>query len=38
MQCHVALQKKVDEVRADIGIALDGDADRVIIVDENGSI
>lgn len=34
----VALQKKVDEVRADIGIALDGDADRVIIVDENGSI
>jgi phosphoglucosamine mutase len=34
----VALQKKVDEVRADIGIALDGDADRVIIVDENGAI
>ena len=33
-----ALQKKVDEVRADIGIALDGDADRVIIVDENGDI
>jgi phosphoglucosamine mutase len=32
------LQKKVHEVRADIGIALDGDADRVIIVDENGQI
>src|SRR5690606_1073006 len=30
-----ALCKKVHEVRADIGIALDGDADRVIIVDEN---
>jgi phosphoglucosamine mutase len=34
----VALQKKVDEVRADIGIALDGDADRVIIIDENGTV
>ncbi|MBP1848860.1 phosphoglucosamine mutase [Rhizobium halophytocola] len=33
-----ALQKKVHEVRADIGIALDGDADRVIIVDEHGTI
>lgn len=33
-----ALQKKVHEVRADIGIALDGDADRVIIVDEKGEI
>ncbi len=32
------LQKKVHEVRADIGIALDGDADRVIIVDEKGQI
>jgi phosphoglucosamine mutase len=32
------LQKKVHEVRADIGIALDGDADRVIIVDEKGNI
>ncbi|MET1412650.1 phosphoglucosamine mutase [Roseibium sp. HPY-6] len=31
-----ALSRKVHEVRADIGIALDGDADRVIIVDENG--
>ncbi len=29
---------KVHEVRADIGIALDGDADRVIIVDEKGRI
>ena len=33
-----SLQKKVHEVRADIGIALDGDADRVIIVDEHGEI
>jgi phosphoglucosamine mutase len=33
-----ALIKKVREVRADIGIALDGDADRVIIVDEAGKI
>ncbi|WP_137154720.1 phosphoglucosamine mutase [Rhizobium sp. FKL33] len=33
-----ALIKKVHEVRADIGIALDGDADRVIIVDEKGNI
>ncbi|WP_029040347.1 phosphoglucosamine mutase [Cucumibacter marinus] len=33
-----ALQAKVQEVRADIGIALDGDADRVIIVDENGEV
>jgi len=32
------LQKKVHEVRADIGIALDGDADRVTIVDETGAI
>ncbi len=31
-----ALQDKVREVRADIGIALDGDADRVLIVDEKG--
>jgi phosphoglucosamine mutase len=28
----------VHEVRADIGIALDGDADRVVIVDENGVV
>lgn len=33
-----ALAAKVKEVRADIGIALDGDADRVIIVDETGAI
>jgi phosphoglucosamine mutase len=33
-----SLIKKVHEVRADIGIALDGDADRVIIVDENGQV
>ena len=32
------LQRKVHEVRADLGIALDGDADRVIIVDEKGQI
>ncbi|MGL5446201.1 MAG: phosphoglucosamine mutase [Rhabdaerophilum sp.] len=32
------LQKKVREMRADIGIALDGDADRVLIVDEKGQI
>ena len=33
-----ALAKKVHEVRADIGIALDGDADRVLIIDEKGAI
>ncbi|MEE2950698.1 phosphoglucosamine mutase [Fulvimarina manganoxydans] len=33
-----ALIAKVREVRADIGIALDGDADRVLIVDERGQI
>ena len=32
-----ALRRKVHETRADIGIALDGDADRVIIVDENAN-
>src|SRR5665648_99459 len=32
------LIRKVQEVRADIGIALDGDADRVVIVDEKGCI
>ena len=31
-----ALAQKVREMRADIGIALDGDADRVLIVDEKG--
>ncbi|MFK8250347.1 phosphoglucosamine mutase [Ancylobacter terrae] len=33
-----ALCAKVREVRADIGIALDGDADRVIMVDEKGHL
>src|SRR5262245_22567479 len=32
------LCKKVREMRADIGIALDGDADRVLIADERGHI
>jgi phosphoglucosamine mutase len=32
------LRAKVREVRADVGIALDGDADRVIVVDERGEI
>ena len=32
------LARKVNEVRADIGIALDGDADRVIIVDEKSNV
>ena len=31
-----ALQAKVVETEADIGIALDGDADRLIVVDEKG--
>jgi len=33
-----AMQRKVREVRADFGIALDGDADRVVMTDEQGSI
>ncbi|ORE93471.1 phosphoglucosamine mutase [Acuticoccus yangtzensis] len=33
-----AIRAKVREVRADIGIALDGDADRVIVIDENGQV
>lgn len=33
-----ALIHKVKELRADIGIALDGDADRVLIVDEKGEL
>ena len=33
-----ALIAKVREIRADIGIALDGDADRVIVVDEKGRV
>ena len=31
-----AIRAKVVEVRADIGIALDGDADRLIVIDERG--
>jgi phosphoglucosamine mutase len=34
----LALSRKVNEVRADVGIALDGDADRVLIVDETGAV
>ena len=33
-----ALQDKVRETRADIGIALDGDADRLIVVDDNAKV
>ncbi|MEO1103137.1 MAG: phosphoglucosamine mutase [Pseudomonadota bacterium] len=33
-----AIRSKVLEVRADVGIALDGDADRVIIIDEKGKV
>jgi len=33
-----ALRRKVLEMRADIGIALDGDADRVVIADERGHL
>jgi phosphoglucosamine mutase len=33
-----ALMNKVREMRADIGIALDGDADRLLIVDERGKV
>ena len=33
-----AMAQKVKELRADIGIALDGDADRVVICDEHGQI
>lgn len=33
-----ALQQKVVETRADLGIAFDGDGDRVVMVDGNGAI
>jgi phosphoglucosamine mutase len=33
-----ALANAVREYRADLGIALDGDADRIVLVDENGTI
>jgi phosphoglucosamine mutase len=33
-----AMQKAVKEFRADIGIALDGDADRLVICDEKGQL
>jgi phosphoglucosamine mutase len=33
-----AMQRMVKEYRADIGIALDGDADRVVICDEKGQV
>ncbi|MCW5688035.1 MAG: phosphoglucosamine mutase [Pseudolabrys sp.] len=33
-----AISRKVREMRADIGIALDGDADRVMIIDERGHV
>ena len=34
----VALCRKVKEMRADVGIALDGDADRVVMADERGHL
>ncbi|CAA6817108.1 MAG: Phosphoglucosamine mutase (EC [uncultured Sulfurovum sp.] len=33
-----ALAKRVIETRADVGIALDGDADRIVIVDDKGDV
>ncbi|EJF91728.1 phosphoglucosamine mutase [Bartonella tamiae] len=34
----ISLTRKVNEVRADAGIALDGDGDRVLMVDEKGRV
>ncbi|MCL1890096.1 MAG: phosphoglucosamine mutase [Desulfovibrionaceae bacterium] len=36
--CPEVVAEQVKICRADLGIALDGDADRVILVDENGKI
>src|SRR2546421_5584004 len=33
-----ALCQKIKEMRADVGIALDGDADRVLVADERGRV
>lgn len=36
--CPVTLQKAVLEAKADLGIAVDGDADRILMVDELGQV
>ncbi len=33
----VDLQKKISEVKADFGVAFDGDADRMFLIDKNGN-